>query len=108
MDIVSIELIDIHGKMILRKRLSALEEEENTFAIYPNPTKELVNLRFEVKEEDEVYFELHDAIGRKVKIMRVTTGVLHTLKLDAMHQGVYIYRLVDNKNVLESGKLVIE
>ncbi len=91
-----------------QKRLSALEEEENSFAIYPNPTKELVNLRFEVKDGEEIYFELHDVTGRKVMRNRLNSNSLHSIELKAVRHGLYLYRLINAETILESGKLVIE
>lgn len=91
-----------------QKRLGASEKKENSFAIYPNPAKELVNLSFQVKDGEEVFFELHDLTGRKVMRKRLKTNSLHHIELKAVHHGIYIYRLLNVESILESGKLVIE
>jgi hypothetical protein len=90
-----------------QKRLRSVTEEKS-FVIYPNPTKENVNLRYEVKDNEEVYFELHDIVGKKVMKQRLNSSLLHTIDLKTVRHGIYLYRLVNTEEVLLSGKLVIE
>jgi hypothetical protein len=90
-----------------QKRLRSVEAE-NTFAIYPNPTKEIINLRFEVKEGSEIYFDLHDIVGKRMMRKRLSNAMLHTIKLEPMHHGIYLYRLTNENEILKSGKLVIK
>tara|TARA_R100001015_G_C4619186_1_gene175835 strand:+ start:210 stop:500 length:291 start_codon:yes stop_codon:yes gene_type:complete len=81
---------------------------QTNFAIFPNPTKKLVNLRLEIKDGEEIIFELHDIVGKKIMGKRLSSGLLHGVDINSVQHGIYLYRLIKNEEVLQSGKLIIE
>jgi hypothetical protein len=106
------ESIDVNGSASIgnaSKRIKGEEESTlTTFAIYPNPTKEMIFLNFEVDEKDNVTFELYDVLGKQQTISRLSATNQHQIKLSNVQPGIYFYRLVNNNASIEAGKLIIE
>jgi hypothetical protein len=83
--------------------------QENTLNIYPNPTKEIINIEFEIEKDQKVSFSLYDAMGRKtqdVSIKQYQTGKhKHQLNLANLPKGTYYVKInFENK---EMNKLII-
>ena len=77
------------------------------FSLYPNPSQQWVTVEYTVEEDQEIFFELYDVLGKRHFKEQMKNANDHRLNLEGMHQGMYFYRLVNNENILESGKLLI-
>jgi hypothetical protein len=76
--------------------------------IYPNPARDIINLEYQVLDNEVVTFELIDVLGKVQLSTRLDQINFHSIKLNDMQQGVYFYRLISNSTHTQSGKLIIE
>ena len=76
--------------------------------VFPNPFDEYT--RFEVKGEitQELHLSLYDMMGREVLQQKATHQQHITIKRNNLTPGVYVFRLMDEKQQLATGKLVIQ
>ncbi len=80
------------------------------FMLYPNPSKGLVNVSFDVFSSDEVLIELFDIRGRKISQseFRVSgTTFNESLNYDSVAKGLYILKIKNGQNRV-SKKILIE
>ena len=79
-----------------------LEENPESFVVYPNPTSETLNIL--VTADSEYQFQLVDLKGRQVLTSSNTTFAINNLKA-----GVYILNIFDQKgNHLKTEKVMIQ
>jgi len=76
--------------------------------VFPNPFDEYT--RFEVQGETvkELHLNLYDMMGREVLQQQSTHQQHLTIKRNNLTPGVYVFRLMDEKQQLATGKLVIQ
>ncbi len=98
--------VDTSQKYIRLK--SVKDTSEVLFSLYPNPSQEWVTVEYTVEEDQEIFFELYDVLGKRHFKEQMKNAKNHRFNLEGMHQGMYFYRLVDQKTILESGKLLIQ
>lgn len=86
---------------------SIFENIKNDRAIvYPNPTQGF----FEIKIDSEITegeFVLSDVLGRKVYSQKIKQGE-NEIKTQGLAKGLYYYSILQNKNILQADKIVIE
>ena len=87
---------------------SVKDTSEVSFSLYPNPSQEWVTVEYTVEEDQEIFFELYDVLGKRHFKEQMKNAKNHRFNLEDMHQGMYFYRLVNDENILESGKLLIQ
>ena len=78
--------------------------------IFPNPTSEIITIKFESADRKHVNLELYDALGRKVAVLinsQLDPGK-HTVLFDIskLASGVYLYSL-RMSSYQKSGKFVV-
>ena len=75
----------------------------NVFTVFPNPAGNVLNIEYvEGSMDKEVIFELISLDGKRV-LMETTRS---SVRLDAVDEGMYIYRVWDDGKY-QSGKLTI-
>ena len=76
--------------------------------VFPNPFDEYT--RFEVQGEavKELNLSVYDMIGREVLQQQSTHQQHITMKRNKLPPGIYVFRLMDEKQQLATGKLVIQ
>ena len=81
--------------------------ESSIFSIFPNPTKGILNIKFE-NTEKEIQITVFDILGDKI-ISKSNFDNKNELKMDLSHvsKGIYFVK-VQNKNEFEIQKIVIE
>ena len=79
--------------------LSLVEESNNAFSVYPNPSSGAIFIETDANVSD---IEIIDVSGRVVKTMNYTPEIVIEEK------GTYILRLLDHGNVVGNQKVVIE
>ncbi|MCB2199276.1 T9SS type A sorting domain-containing protein [bacterium] len=92
----------------------ATEHLPSTIALlpaYPNPFNGTVNIRFELREREQVRVTLFNTLGRKVATLmdqRLPPG-LHTIPVDASRfaSGVYYYRVEVEGGLRKTRRLVL-
>jgi hypothetical protein len=79
-------------------------DEASTVNIFPNPTKDIVNIEFVLSKEQTVNFSLFDAMGRSVKAAqnkRFESGKNnHQFNMTGLPKGTYYVRMsYENKEI---------
>ena len=95
-------IILTHGfqqKLIITTVEESLEDLVQV-TIYPNPTSEMINIRFQSATDKEILVSLLDAQGKLVKTDRIDVAVLDkTINMQDVPAGLYYLRLTKGKLV---------
>jgi hypothetical protein len=87
-----------------------IPEDFRLFQNYPNPFNSSTVVKYYIKQQSDVLFELFDAAGREVRSFAqksVAPGFNHfTFDAGALATGVYFYRITAGSNV-DSKKMVL-
>ena len=82
--------------------VNSIENINSNFKIYPNPTKDYFNVNTQAYR-----IEIYDISGRK--IMEKTIFTEHKIYRENISNGLYIYRLYNEKEKqIENGKIIFE
>jgi hypothetical protein len=82
--------------------LVAIKEEQLDIKVFPNPGSDFLTI--ENSNSLEYVFELYTIEGKPV-LSQDGFGEL-TIKTNSLTNGVYLYRLIQNKQVLQQGKWI--
>lgn len=90
-----------------------IPNSESDVKVFPNPAKNNFFVSYKLHEASEVSILLYDSLGKEVKVFlqNENKGIgkyVETLSLEDLSSGNYIYKLIVNKNVLKSNKIVVE
>ena len=83
-------------------------EISTNFKLYPNPANDIINLEYQVVENEVVTFELIDVLGKVQLSTHLNQINFHEIKLSELQQGIYFYRLISNATLAQSGKLIVD
>jgi hypothetical protein len=84
---------------------SLTSEESEKLLVYPNPVNDLLSINNGFSEE--LYFDLTDLAGRKVKSVVLFSGA-NELTIGDLSQGTFIYSITNNAgNQVKTGKLQV-
>ncbi len=73
--------------------------------VYPNPFQEYLN--FEVSNYKIISIELFDVLGKKVQTIHLdASDSYHQLNTADLSQGIYIYAVYENGELIQSGKVL--
>jgi len=89
----------------IQQFLSTSESTVKTFAIYPNPVKDVINIKFKNKT-DQAKYTIYDVSGKLV-----LSGELkgdHQIRTDGFVSGNYILSLQMNNGEIYNEKLIIK
>ncbi|MEZ5046443.1 MAG: T9SS type A sorting domain-containing protein [Chitinophagaceae bacterium] len=77
----------------------------NEFILYPNPTNDIVNLRYNTNQPCRI--EIFDITGRKIKAVLFSSGYTKTtVSLENFMSGVYTYKFFVGEKLSKSGKII--
>lgn len=84
------------------------EVEGGKCKLYPNPAANEVTVDYTAENAQEVSFEVVDITGKKVLTQTMPAGA-NTVSIStaALNNGIYFVRMIANKQVLSTEKLVI-
>ncbi|MGC6429418.1 MAG: LamG-like jellyroll fold domain-containing protein [Jejuia sp.] len=84
----------------------SLENElivENEIKIYPNPVKDVLNVKLN-SEHQNVTLEIYDALGKRVKyILKLPSA---SVNVETLNSGLYFYRIKAGNKPIKLGKLM--
>ncbi|RPH31847.1 MAG: T9SS C-terminal target domain-containing protein, partial [Bacteroidales bacterium] len=84
------------------------KEANNVVSFFPNPFKTSINIVInETSQNKEYVLRIYNILGEKVFDTTVTKQ-LTTLEIGSLPQGTYIYRVIDNNKVIQTGKLITQ
>lgn len=81
-----------------------LKEYTQSYHVFPNPAKEYVLV--EMADTQTIIFKLFSLAGQIV-LQEMVKGSGKKINISSLKQGLYIYKIVDDKGKLITGKLVI-
>ena len=86
--------------------ISAIEDANNDFIVnvFPNPAQELLNVRSDNAQLESI--QLFNATGQLVYQANALNGVLHSINLNDVPQGMYILQVATDKG-LQNHKVVV-
>lgn len=79
-------------------------ENSSSYHIYPNPAKDYILI--EITESHNVYFKLFTLAGQMV-LQEQVKGSGQKININNLKEGLYIYKILDEKGKLVTGKLII-
>lgn len=81
------------------------------FSIYPNPAKDLVNIRYVAEKETDAIISIFDAMGKAVKVQKLRlykgNNTLPVTGLGTCSNGVYQLRMAIDSEI-HTSKLIIQ
>ncbi|MBP8034020.1 MAG: T9SS type A sorting domain-containing protein [Bacteroidia bacterium] len=89
--------------------ITAIAEESNqaeSFSIYPNPASELINVKFDLLNDEKTIIKISNILGETV-LSESTTSNNFTLKTNNLKSGVYFVTLT-NQGKQSTKKIIIE
>ncbi len=97
---------DFIGLVVGIEPIQASKEVET--AIFPNPTQNRVNVQIDENYQfDQLRIEVLDMTGRKV-VETATTLHLNSINLNGLDKGVYLIRIMDADENLNTSKLILK
>jgi hypothetical protein len=93
--------------------ISSFTISNNDFDLYPNPFSNNINIKFQLRNPGNYYFELNDTYGRKISSSSHITynqGENSYLFNDAsianLPKGLYILSVIESGNIVHQSKLI--
>ncbi|MEM7366967.1 MAG: T9SS type A sorting domain-containing protein [Bacteroidota bacterium] len=99
-----IRQVDLNGDFSYSEVRSVLFEEDFTLSLYPNPTQDLINIRFMGidQHQQDASFVLFDSRGRTIQEGTIDPFTISQLNLSGQPEGGYLLR------ILLSGRVVVK
>jgi len=93
---------------ILTVNTEKIETKNAVINIYPNPFGSAATVEIHGYEgQGTICFEIFNALGKRVRFIQSQESNFE-IKRNNLPSGIYFYRAIANKEVLGSGKLIIE
>ena len=83
-----------------------IEVDPVSYQIFPNPTSEIVNIRFEGRQIDHI--EVVDMNGKLIRTINDLSGIEHTFDVSDLSTGRYIMTVFTEDDRKYNGPLIIE
>jgi len=85
------------------------ERQKERVQIYPNPTKEIVTLKFNNTTHNSLEISIYDILGKRVKQFQFLNAKLeYKVNLKGLRTGLYFYKIQDENGIIYSGKIIKE
>lgn len=86
--------------------LGVIEDFNNSFQIYPNPSNGIVNIKFTGSAIGPYHYTITNSIGQLVKLSESKLGINGTLDLSELSSGMF-YINIDFNDHVYSNRLII-
>ena len=80
----------------------------NYLNLFPNPARDWIYLQLQLPQGGTFQWQLYDALGHQVRALELTAGQLQQVLLEDLPPGLYYWTLSQNRQQLQSGKVVVE
>ncbi|PLX22697.1 MAG: hypothetical protein C0599_05825 [Salinivirgaceae bacterium] len=80
----------------------------NELNAYPNPVTSTMNIYFNGSTNPDTKVDIYDAVGKLVLSQSITGSTNYQLNLSELPRGIYMLKLVDNSNVIQTKKIIKE
>jgi len=81
---------------------------QNNFKLYPNPTSTTATLEFDNSKKENCRLTLYNSIGQTQLSINDITGDKIVIERQNLSSGLYFFQLRTDKEILATGKLIIE
>lgn len=88
--------------------LEALNIEETTVLVFPNPFSQYATVQIEGPISDRFMFRLYDVTGKTVQIMEIEEQREFQIERGNLIQGMYFYQIESEGKLIDAGKLIIK
>ena len=78
---------------------------ENSIYVYPNPTNGFLNISLIAELSQNSSLEIYDALGKLV-FKQVLVNELNTINIYNLVDGIYTFKVLNNSNLIKTGKLI--
>jgi len=92
--------------VIINSTVGLDENQQNNIIEYPNPVKDIFNVKIVNSESSEMGFKLYRITGEEVFSSALINGG-NKLNLGSLSNGVYFYTIFSEKNIIKTKKLII-
>jgi len=97
--------VPVYASTSSQNSLLQLENTSTMYQVFPNPAKEYVLI--EMSENHNVLFKLFTLTGQMV-LQEQVKGSGQKINILNLKEGLYIYKILDDKGKLITGKLIIK
>ncbi len=80
-------------------------DEINLVDVYPNPTNGFLNISLTSELSQNSSLEIYDALGKLV-FKQVLVNELNTVNIYNLVNGIYTFKVLNNSNLMKTGKLI--
>ena len=88
--------------------LESLGSKETTVLVFPNPFSQYSTVKIEGPIAEHFMFRLYDATGRIVQIREIEGQREFQIERGNLLQGMYLYQIESEGNLIDAGKLIIK
>jgi hypothetical protein len=107
-DIVTNTNCDNSGLVVEPQQNAIVQEAKmDGYSLYPNPNKGVFTLSLPDTGYGLLDFSIFDLNGKELLHRTLTDGQKHQMSLNELSDGVYMYKIVHDKEILKTGKLFI-
>lgn len=78
---------------------------KNYVTIYPNPFKNQLSISLNSQQINKCELRMYTILGAEV-LSKTITGQTFTLQTGNLSEGIYLYKVIYNDKIIQSGKLV--
>lgn len=82
--------------------------ESNKYELnaYPNPVTSTMNVIFNGSTNPDTKIDIYDAVGKLVTSKPVSSATNYQFNLSDLPRGIYMLKLIDNSNVIQTRKII--
>lgn len=94
---------------IQNNKTSGIKEyiSSSLIKIYPNPTKDVLNIRLDSSNEKEITINIENVLGQTIEQLQLN-GKTTTLNISDLSNGVYFVRFIKNNKAIVVKKIVVD
>jgi len=76
---------------------------QQSFTLFPNPADDQVTISF--NQEGKFTVEFYTILGKLVQIETITNSG-QVINISSLNSGMYLYRIKDGRNIIQTGKII--
>jgi len=76
-----------------------------TCTVYPNPATDLLTLEVEINDNENLFFQLYDMMG-KLLISKQLIDIRTTIPMSTLAPATYFLKVTDNQEVVKTFKII--
>lgn len=87
--------------------LNEITNNGNSLQLYPNPNSGQFYIELQQPIDGEIYFKVYDLAGKQLLNETYNGAGPHTIAIDGLNTGMYLYQLKSADGVISTGKVLI-